>query len=74
MGSFFSPKIPSPPQYVAPVQDVPSIEDTQRQQAEADALRQKEIKRKGLRSTILTGTGLAAIEDTNLLKKTLLGG
>ena len=33
-----------------------------------------EKKRKGRRSTILTGTGLNEIEEENIEKKTLLGG
>lgn len=74
MGSIFKPKIPAPPPVVMPkVEDVPSYEDEERRAAEEQELRDAERRRKGRRSTILTGTGLNEIEDENIQKKTLLG-
>ena len=75
MGSIFkAPKIPAPPPIQAPPEPDFSYEDEARnKQAEADEKR-RNLNRKGRRSTILTGTGLADIADENLNKKTLLGG
>ena len=76
MGSIFkTPKMPAPPQLILPVkEDVPSYEDEERDAAEREKLRKSELKRKGRRSTILSGsTGLNEIEDENISKKTLLG-
>ena len=73
MGSLFSPKMPPLP----PVQPLPeppksemSAEDKERIAAEQAAL---ERRRRGRKSTILTGTGLSDIADENVEKKTLLG-
>ena len=77
MGSIFkTPKMPAPPQLILPEKaDVPSYEDEEREAAETEKLRKSELKRKGRRSTILSGsTGLNEIEDANISKKTLLGG
>jgi hypothetical protein len=74
MGSIFNPKIPSPPPMVMPeTSDVPSYEDKERDRLAAQALADAEKKRKGRRSTILTGSGLNTIADENIQKKTLLG-
>ena len=76
MGSIFKPpKMPAPPKMIMPVkEDVPTFEDAERDAADKAALRAKELKRKGRRSTILSGsTGLNEIEDANISKKTLLG-
>ena len=82
MGSIFKPKIPPPPPIIMPEpKDVPSYEDEERDAAaekELKAAQEKEMldaerRRKGRRSTILTGTGLNEIEDENIEKKTLLG-
>jgi hypothetical protein len=76
MGSIFKPpKMPAPPQMIMPVkEDVPTFEDAERDAADRAALKAKELKRKGRRSTILSGsTGLNEIEDANISKKTLLG-
>ena len=76
MGSIFKPpKMPPPPQLIMPVkEDVPSYEDEEREAAEAEKLRKSELKRKGRRSTILSGsTGLNEIAEENISKKTLLG-
>jgi len=73
MGSIFSPKMPPLP----PVQPLPeppksemSAEDKERIAAEQAAI---ERRRRGRKSTILTGTGLSEIADENVEKKTLLG-
>jgi len=73
MGSLFSPKMPPLP----PVQPLPeppksemSAEDKERIAAEQAAI---ERRRRGRKSTILTGTGLSDIADENVEKKTLLG-
>ena len=74
MGSIFKPKIPPPPPIIMPEpEDVPSYEDEQREALEEQKLKDAERKRKGRRSTILTGSGLNEIEDENIDKKTLLG-
>jgi hypothetical protein len=74
MGSIFKPKIPAPPPIVMPkVEDVPDYEDDERKAAIQSEMLAAERKRKGRRSTILTGTGLNEIEDENINKKTLLG-
>ena len=57
------------------VEDVPSFEDEQRELDEKRKLEEAERKRKGRRSTILTGgQGLNEIEDDEINKRTLLGG
>ena len=73
MGSLFSPKMPPLP----PVQPLPeppksemSAEDKERIAAEQAAI---ERRRRGRKSTILTGTGLSDIADENVEKKTLQG-
>ncbi len=74
MGSIFKPKIPAPPPIVMPEPaDVPDYEDEERKAAEEKEMLDAERRRKGRRSTILTGTGLNDIEDANIDKKTLLG-
>jgi hypothetical protein len=74
MGSIFKPKIPPPPPIIMPEpKDVPSYEDEERDAAAEKELKDLEKKRKGRRSTILTGTGLNEIEEENIDKKTLLG-
>jgi len=74
MGSIFKPKIPAPPPIVMPDPvDVPNYEDEERDAAAKAEMLEAEKRRKGRRSTILTGTGLNEIEDANIDKKTLLG-
>ena len=74
MGSIFKPKIPAPPPIVMPEPvDVPNYEDEERDKAAEAEMLASERKRKGRRSTILTGSGLNEIEDANVDKKTLLG-
>jgi hypothetical protein len=72
MGSIFSPKMPSLP----PVQPLPEPPSTELSQEEKDriAAEQAEIerKRKGRKSTILTGP-LGIEEEAEVQKKTLLG-
>jgi len=74
MGSIFKPKIPAPPPIVMPEPvDVPDYADEERDKAAEAEMLAAERKRKGRRSTILTGSGLNEIEDANVDKKTLLG-
>ena len=67
------PKMPSPPAMVMPqVKDVPNYEDEDRKRSEREALEASERKRRGRKSTILTGgTGLTTEAELN--KKSLLG-
>ena len=70
--SFLMPKMPSPPALVLPeTKDVPNYDDEARAKETREALEASERKRKGRRSTILTGTGLTT--EPELYKKTLLG-
>ena len=70
--SFLMQKMPSPPALVMPeTKDVPNYEDEARAKETREALEASERKRKGRRSTILTGTGLTT--EPELYKKTLLG-
>ena len=71
--SFLMPKMPSPPALVMPeTKDVPNYEDEAREKETREALEASERKRKGRRSTLLTGgTGLTT--EPELYKKTLLG-
>ena len=68
------PKMPSPPALVQPnIKDVPNYDDADRKKAEREALEASERKRRGRRSTILTGgTGLTTEAEIN--QKSLLGG
>ena len=72
MGSLFSPKMPPLP----PVQPLPTPPSTELSQEEKDRIaseqRAMERKRKGRRSTILTGP-LVDTEEAETVKKTLLG-
>ena len=66
--------MPSPPPLVMPEpEEAPSYEDEERDELAKAEMLEAERKRKGRRSTILTGTGLNEIEDENINKKTLLG-
>lgn len=56
------------------VEDVPSVEDEVREEEVEEELTEEEKKRKGRRSTILTGPqGLTTIDEEEIDKKTLLG-
>ena len=72
MGSIFSPKMPSLP----PVQPLPEPPSTELSQEEKDRIAAEqaklERKRKGRKSTILTGP-LGVEEEAEVQKKTLLG-
>ena len=71
--SFLMPKMPSPPAMVMPeVKDVPNYDDEERKKEQRTALEASERKRKGRRSTLLTG-GQGLTEDAELNQKTLLG-
>jgi len=73
MGSLFKPKMPTLP----PVQPLPTPPTPEVSQEEKDRIaaeqRAMERKRKGRKSTILTGP-LGDTEEAELEKKTLLGG
>ena len=72
MSSIFSPKMPSLP----PIQPFPTPPSTELSQAEKDRIaseqRALERKRKGRKSTILTGP-LGEMDEAETEKKTLLG-
>ena len=72
MSSIFSPKMPSLP----PIQPLPTPPSTELSQEEKDRIaadqRAMERKRKGRRSTILTGP-LGEMDEAETEKKTLLG-
>jgi|TARA_B100001093_G_scaffold411948_1_gene401512 hypothetical protein len=72
MGSIFSPKMPALP----PVQPLPAAPSTELSQEEKDRIAAEqaklERKRKGRKSTILTGP-LGVEEEAEVQKKTLLG-
>ena len=72
MGSIFSPKMPALP----PVQPLPEPPSTELSQEEKDRIAAEqaalERKRKGRKSTILTGP-LGIEEEAEVQKKTLLG-
>jgi hypothetical protein len=71
--SFLMPKMPSPPALVMPeVKDVPNYDDEERKKEQRAALEASERKRKGRRSTILTG-GSGLSEEAELNQPTLLG-
>ena len=71
--SFLMPKMPAPPALVMPeVKDVPNYDDEEREKEKRTALEASERKRKGRRSTILTG-GSGLSEEAELNQKTLLG-
>ena len=75
MGSIFkAPKIPAPaPMQMPKVEDVPEADDAELKAEQEQKIKDLEKKRKGRRSTILTGTGLNEIEDANINQTTLLG-
>ena len=72
MGSIFSPKMPALP----PVQPLPAAPSTELSQEEKDEIAAEqaaiERKRKGRKSTILTGP-LGDTEEAEIQNKTLLG-
>ena len=71
--SFLFPKMPSIPPMVMPeVKEVPNYESADREAAERAKLEAAEKKRKGRRSTILTG-GSGLTTDPDLNQPTLLG-
>ena len=68
------PKMPPVPQMVMPeVKEVPNYEDADRKKAEREALEESERKRRGRRSTILTG-GKGLTTEAETYQKSLLGG
>lgn len=77
MGSIFKPpKMPPPPPMPEPkpLEAPPAVDDSERIKKEEEEMRARDRKRKGRRSTILTGPqGLDEIEEENINKRTLLG-
>ena len=77
MGSIFKPptiQMPSPPPEPKILEAPPAVDDTDRIKKEEEEMRARDRKRKGRRSTILTGPqGLNEIEEENIKKRTLLG-
>jgi hypothetical protein len=75
MSSIFKPKMPAPPQMVAPPEPDFSYEDEAREREAAEEERRRNRNRYGRRKTILTTSqGLNEIADEDIDKKTLLGG
>ena len=74
IAKLFFPKMPAMPEIKLPdPEEVPKAEDTSRKDEEAAQLREKLKKRRGRRSTILTGsTGLNPIDEENIDYKVLL--
>ena len=71
---FLMPKAPSIPPMVMPeVRQVPNLVDEDREREQRLALEASERKRKGRRSTILTGSGAGLTEEAELNQPTLLG-
>ena len=70
MGSLFSPKMPPPPP-VQPLPEAPEVSDEEKARI-AKEQADMERRRKGRRSTILTGP-LGVEEEATVEKKTLLG-
>ena len=54
-------------------EDAPMYVDDERDEEAEANLKMAERRRKGRRSTILTGSGLNEIEDQNINKKSLIG-
>ena len=54
-------------------EDAPEYVDDERDEEAEAELKMAERRRKGRRSTILTGSGLNEIEDQNINKKSLIG-
>ena len=77
MGGFIRKifKIEQPTFQQPTVEEVPAYEEPEREEEVVEELTKEEKRRKGRRSTILTGPqGLTAIDDENIEQKTLLGG
>jgi hypothetical protein len=70
MGSLFSPKMPPPPP-VQPLPEPPEVSDEEKARI-AKEQADMERRRKGRKSTILTGP-LGVEEEATIEKKTLLG-
>jgi len=75
IAKLFFPKTPAMPQMkLLEVKETPSYEDEDRKKEAAEEERKRALKRRGRRSTILTGnTGLNQVEDENIEYKGLLG-
>jgi len=75
IAKLFTPKPPPVPQFIMPdVEKVPEVDSAEDKARLAEEMRRAENKRKGRRSTILTGSsGLNESEEDEISKKTLLG-
>jgi hypothetical protein len=71
MGSIFSPKMPAIPPAPEPP-EAPEVSEEEKARI-AKEQRQMELRRKGRKSTIITGP-LGVEEEATIEKKTLLGG
>lgn len=70
MSRIFSPKMPTPPP-VQPLPEPPELTDEEKAEI-ARKERMRDLKRKGRKSTILTGP-MGVEEEAEIGKKTLLG-
>ena len=75
IAKLFSPKPPPPPVFIMPEPEkVPEVDSAEDKARLAEEMRRAENKRKGRRSTILSGSsGLNESEEDEISKKTLLG-
>ena len=75
IAKLFTPKPPAPPVFIMPEpEEVPEADSAEDKARLAEEMRRAENKRKGRRSTILSGSsGLNESEEDEISKKTLLG-
>jgi len=75
IAKLFTPKPPAPPVFIMPEPEkVPEADSAEEKERLVEEMRIAENKRKGRRSTILSGSsGLNEIEEDEINKKTLLG-
>ena len=74
MSKIFKPKMPAPVVIQEAPIDPPKVDDEEVIEEATEDMEEAESKRKGRRSTILTGPrGLTNIEEKNINKPTLLG-
>ena len=75
IAKLFTPAPPPIPKFIMPeVEKVPEVDSAEDKARLAEEMRRAENKRKGRRSTILSGSsGLNPIDEENYEQKTLLG-
>ena len=75
IAKLFTPKPPAPPVFIMPEPEkVPEMDDAEEKARLVEEMRLAENKRRGRRSTILSGSsGLNPIDEENYEQKTLLG-